>query len=170
MRIAVIDSSPLINLAHLDLAMKLSQFFDVVYVPIAVQREVRKKHRFGHRLNGFYRSGFFTKCVAADWANVQLLLAEPLGEGESEALTQAQEKSPAFFIADEKRAREIAGRMGQMHAGTARILARLSFEGLAPDLEELVRKLERDLDYRISKSVIKEAISMASQPIWPALA
>jgi predicted nucleic acid-binding protein len=169
-RIAVIDSSPLINLAHLDLAMKLSQFFDVVWVPNAVQREVRKKHRFGHRLNKFYQSGFFAKCVAADWTNVQLLRAEPLGEGESEALTQAQEKAPAFFIADEKRSREIAGRMGQMHAGTARILARLNYEGLAPDLEALIRKLERDLRFRISKDVVREAISIAPQPIWPALA
>jgi predicted nucleic acid-binding protein len=168
-RIAVIDSSPLINLSHLDLAMKLSQFFDVVYVPNAVQREVRKKHRFGYRLNRFYRSGFFIKCVTADRTNVQLLRAEPLGEGESEAITQAQENAPAFFIADEKRAREIAGRMGQMHAGTARILARLNFEGLAPDLEDLVWKLERDLGYRISKSVVQEAISMARDPIWPAI-
>jgi predicted nucleic acid-binding protein len=169
-RIAVIDSSPLINLAHLGLAMKLSQFFDVVCVPNAVQREVRKKHRFGHRLNKFYQSGFFTKCIAADHTNVQLLQAEPLGEGESEAITQAQEKAPAFFIADEIRAREIAGRMGQMHAGTVRILARLNFEGLAPDLESLVRKLERDLSFRISKKVIQEAISLASEPIWPVLA
>jgi len=169
-RIAVIDSSPLINLSHLDLAMKMSQFFDVVCVPSAVQREVRKKHRFGDRLNRFYKSGLFAKCVAADWANIELLKTMPLGEGESEALTQAQEKAPAFFIADEKRAREIARRMGQMHAGTARILARLNFEGLAPDLESLVRKLERDLGFRISKSVIQEAISMAPQPIWPALA
>lgn len=169
MRIAVIDSSPLINLAHLNLAMKLSQFFDVVFVPNAVQREVRKKHRFGHRLNKFYGSGFFTRCVAADWTNVRLLMAEPLGEGESEAITQAQEKAPAFFIADEKRARVIAGKMGQLHAGTARILARLNFEGLAPDLEALVPKLERDLDFRISKKVVQEAISMAPKPIWPAV-
>jgi predicted nucleic acid-binding protein len=139
-------------------------------VPNAVQREVRKKHRFGHRLNKFYQSGFFTKCIAADHTNVQLLQAEPLGEGESEAITQAQEKAPAFFIADEIRAREIAGRMGQMHAGTVRILARLNFEGLAPDLESLVRKLERDLSFRISKKVIQEAISLASEPIWPVLA
>jgi predicted nucleic acid-binding protein len=169
-RIAVIDSSPLINLAHLDLAMRMSQFFDVICVPNAVQREVRKKHRFGDRLNRFYRSGLFTKCVAADWANVQLLKTIPLGEGESEALTQAQEKTPAFFIADEKRARDIAGRMGQMHTGTARILARLNFEGLAPDLESMVRKLERDLGFRISKRVVQEAISLAPQPIWPAFA
>ena len=150
-------------------AIKLSQFFDVVCVPNAVQRDVRKKQRFGHRLNRFYQSGFFTKCVAADWTNVQLLQAEPLGEGESEALTQAQERSPAFFIADERQAREIAGRMGQLHVGTARILARLNFEGIAPDLDALVRKLERDLDFRISKKVVQEAISMAPEPNWPAL-
>jgi predicted nucleic acid-binding protein len=110
-RIAVIDSSPLINLTHLDLAGKLSLFFDVVLVPRAVQREVRKKSRFGSRLNRLYAMGLFKRCKAADRANVALLHIEKLDEGEAEALTQAQEKqakeeATLYFIGDEKRARQ----------------------------------------------------------------
>ena len=46
MRIAVIDSSSLINLAYLDLASKLGLYFNRVYVPRSVQAEVNRKHRF----------------------------------------------------------------------------------------------------------------------------
>lgn len=46
MRIAVIDASPLINLTHLNLATDLSLFFDRVYVPRAVQKEVNEKGDF----------------------------------------------------------------------------------------------------------------------------
>jgi predicted nucleic acid-binding protein len=98
LRIAVIDASPLINLAHPDLARELSLFFDRVYVPRAVQKEVNKKGRFRYRLNKLYRSGFFTRCMAADTFNVRLLQAK-LDEGESEALIQAQEKQAAYFMA-----------------------------------------------------------------------
>jgi predicted nucleic acid-binding protein len=50
-RIAVVDSSPLIALAHLNLATKLSLFFDLVLVPKTVQKELNRKARFRYRLN-----------------------------------------------------------------------------------------------------------------------
>lgn len=169
MRIAVIDSSPLINLTHLDLAGKLSQFFNRVYVPSAVQREVNRKGRFRYRLNKLYRTGFFARCTAVDKTNVSLLLSD-LGEGEAEALIQAQEKraneEPAlFFIGDEPRARQIGEKMGIKPVGTLRLLARLSLEGLAPEVRPLVGKLQRDLGFRVSEKILRQAISIASEPI-----
>jgi predicted nucleic acid-binding protein len=65
LRIAVVDASPLINLAHLNLARHLTLFFDQVYVPRAVQEEVNEKGRFRCRLNKLYRAGF-AKCMTAD--------------------------------------------------------------------------------------------------------
>ncbi len=164
MRIAIVDSSPLINLTHLGLARALSLFFNRIYVPRAVQREVNKKQRFRYRLNKLYESGFFTRCAAADDTNVDLLLAE-LDEGEAEAIIQAQEKQAAFFIGDDRRAREIAEAMGLKAVGTLRILARLSLQAQAPELGTLVRKLERDLGFRASDKVIRRAAEMAVEPI-----
>lgn len=164
MRIAVVDASPLINLAHLDLAHDLALFFDRVYVPRAVQEELNKKGRFRYRLNKLYSRGFFTKCMTADTFNVQLLQAE-LDKGESEALIQAQEKDAAYFIGDEKRARTIAARMGRKTVGTLRLLARLSLEGRAPELLSLVRKLRQDLDFRASDEIVRQAIELAADPI-----
>lgn len=164
MRIAVVDTSPLINLTHLDLARDLALFFDRVYVPRAVQEELNKKGRFRYRLNKLYHTGFFTRCTTADTFNVQLLQAE-LHKGEAEALIQAQEKQALYFVGDDRRARTIATRMGRTPVGTLRLLARLNLEGRAPELPGLLRKLRQDLDFRASDEIVQQAIDLAAQPI-----
>jgi predicted nucleic acid-binding protein len=164
LRIAVVDTSPLINLSHLNLARELALFFDRVYVPRAVQEEVNKKGRFRYRLNRLYSTGFFTRCTTADIFNVQLLQAE-LHKGEAEALIQAQEKQALYFIGDEKRARTIAARMGRKAVGTLRLLARLNLEGRAPQLTGLVGVLRRDLDFRVSEEIVQQAMDLAAEPI-----
>ncbi len=167
-RTAVIDSSSLINLVHLELATKLSQYFDVVFVPRRVQVEVKRKSRFRYRLNKLYRTAIFRRCVVADDVNVHLLTApggEGLDEGEAEALVQAQEQGVSVFIGDEKPAREMGERMGIRPVGTARILARLHAEGLASDPHHLVNKLRKDLGCRITDAVVSQAVAKAHEVI-----
>ena len=170
MRIAVIDASPLINLVHLglvirlDLAVQLSNFFDKVYVPRAVQRELNRKGRFRYKLNKLYQTRFFERCATADSTSVQLLRAE-LDEGESEAIIQAQERQAYAFIGDDRQARMIAERMGRKSVGTVRLLARLHLEGRAPDVERLVAVLRRDLEFRITDEILQQAIEAAAEPI-----
>lgn len=164
MRLAIVDSSPLIYLTHLGLAAELSSFFDFIYVPRVVHTEVNRKSRFRYRLKKLYRTGRFLRCMAADETNVRLLM-DQLHEGESEALVQGTEKAAEFFIGDEKRAREIGRLKGFKAVGTVRLLARLYLEGRATEPAALVRKLRRDLNFRASEAVVKEAIAMASQPI-----
>jgi uncharacterized protein len=165
-RIAVVDSTPLINLVHLRLALELPRFFDRVYVPRTVQTEVNKKGRFRYRLTKLYATGFFVRCSAANETNVSILRAE-LDPGEAEALIQAQEKNAAYFIGDDRQARETASNMGQRVVGTVRILARLALEGTVPDVRKLVRDLRRDpnLKFRVSDEVLEEAIAKAGDPI-----
>jgi len=164
LRTAVIDSSPLINLAHLNLALELANFFDRVYVPRAVQQELNRKGRFRYRLKKLYATGIFERCRTADATNVRLLRAE-LDEGESEALIQAQEKQAHAFIGDDRQARVIAERMGRKSVGTVRLLARLSLEGRAASVQGLVAVLRKDLQFRITDEVLRQAVEMASEPI-----
>lgn len=164
MRAAVIDSGPLINLAHLELARDLSQFFDVVMVPRNVQREVNRKHRFRYPLRKLYSSGRFARCFSADRSNVELLTVE-LDLGEAEAIIQAQENHGAIFLGDERRARSIAKAKGLKTVGTVAILARLHLEGLAAETRTLVAKLRRDLDFRVNDEVVAECIAKAHEPI-----
>lgn len=139
-------------------------FFDRVYVPRAVQRELNRKGRFRYRLKKLYATGIFERCATADATNVQLLRAE-LHEGESEALIQAQERQAYAFIGDDGKARVIGEHMGRKPVGTVRPLARLNLEGRAQSVEELVAVLRKDLDFRITNGVIRKAIEMAVEPI-----
>jgi predicted nucleic acid-binding protein len=164
MRIAVIDSSCLISLTHLDLASKLALYFDVIYVPRNVQIEVNKKHRSRYRLNKLFDAGVFQKCMSKDETNFQLLTVS-LGAGEAEGLIQAQERGAEFFLVDELKAREIGIRQGLTLYGTVRLLARFSLEGYAEDTWALVRRLRRERDFRVRDEVVKKAISAAEEPI-----
>jgi predicted nucleic acid-binding protein len=83
---------------------------------------------------------------------------------------QAQEKSAneeatLFFIGDEKRARDKCQTLGLLAVETVRLLARLNRQGDAEETKALVRKLRRDLQFRVSEQVVEEAIRMASVPI-----
>jgi len=164
LRIAVIDSSPLIHLTHLELAQELSLFFDLIYVPSAVQREVNRKQRFRYRLKKLYGTGVFKRCASAAKDRVELLMAE-IHEGEAEALVQAQERNATYFIGDEKRAREIGKAQGLMLVGTLRILARLNLQGQAEETTKLVKKLRKDLNFRATDEIVERAIAMASEAI-----
>ncbi len=164
MRAAVVDSSVLINLTHLNLVHELSWFFDRVYVPRAVHKEVNRKGRFRYRLKKLYSTGVLRRCTVANETNVSLLLAE-LDLGEAEAIIQAQENDAPFFIGDEKRARDIASNMGQKPVGTLAILARLALDGHAPEFTRMVGKLRRDLQFRVSDGIVRQAIETAPEPI-----
>ncbi len=164
MRIAIIDSSCLICLLHLNLASKLALYFDVVYVPRSVQIEVNKKHRSRYHLNKLFGAGVFRKCVYKDETNFQLLTVE-LDAGEAEGLVQAQEQGAEFFLADERKARSMSVRRGLTPCGTVRLLARFSLEGYADDTWTLVRRLKKERDFRVGDEVIRQAIASAETPI-----
>ncbi len=164
MRHTVIDSSSLRAIAHLKLATKLSLFFDVVHVPRQVQTEVNKKQKFRHHLNKLYGTGLFQRCSVGNRTNVLLLMPE-LEEGEAESITQAQEKGADRVILDEKKARRIASNMSIQPVGVARLLFRLQRDGQIEDARKLINRLKKELKFRISDDVIKEASLKAEDPI-----
>lgn len=64
-----------------------------------------------------------------------------------------------------KSVREIGAAQGLKMVGTARILARLNQDGQAADTAELVKKLRRDLNFRITPQLVEKAIAMAIETI-----
>lgn len=160
---AVIDSSALINLVHLELAKYLSLYFNAVYVPREVEREVNRKSRFRYRLRNLYRASVLKKCKVGDETRVWLL--NELDRGEAEAISQAQELPASMFIGDEKKARRTAAYMRITPVGTARIIARMNLEEYAEDPRRLIRKLRKDLNCYIAEELVEDAIRMAATPI-----
>jgi predicted nucleic acid-binding protein len=164
LRTAVIDSTPLMCFVHLDFVRELSHFFDVIYVPRSVHMEVNRKGRFRYALRKLYDAGLLHRCATADRTNLDLRRLE-LGDGEAEALVQAQERHADFFIGDDKRAREIAEAQGLKPVGTVRILARLELEGRGDKTKSLVKKLRTQFDFRVSDEIVAQAIAMANEPL-----
>jgi predicted nucleic acid-binding protein len=169
-REAVIDTSSLLAISHLNLATELSLFFDVIHVPRQVQIELNKKHKFRYTLNKLYETGIYTRCVAADRTNVSLLMPplnkeSSLDEGEAEGIIQAQEKGIEEVIFDEKEARHIASLMGITPIGVARLLFRLERDGHIEDANKLIKKIQKELKFRISKKVVEEARQKSEEPI-----
>lgn len=164
MRIAIIDSSCLICLVHLNLASNLALYFDAIYVPRSVQIEINRKNRFRYRLNKLFQTGVFRKCMGKDETNFRLLTAE-LDAGEAEGLVQAQEQGAEFFLVDEKKARQIGVRQGLIPYGTVGLLARLCLEGYAEDMWALVEKLRKERAFRVGDEIVLRAIASAETPI-----
>jgi len=88
-----------------------------------------------------------------------------LEEGEAESIIQAQEKGADRVILDEKKARRVASNMSIQPVGVARLLFRLQLDGHIEDARKLINKLRRELKFRISEDVIKEASLKAQEPI-----
>src|ERR1700687_2311874 len=149
---------------HLNFVKELSHFFDMIYVPRSVHVEVSRKGRLRYTLRKLYDAGLLNRCTAADKTNLELRRLD-LGDGEAEALVQAQERHADFFIGDDKRAREIAEAQGLKPVGTVRILARLELEGRAEKTSLLVKKLRTHFDFRVSDEIVAQAIAMATEPI-----
>jgi predicted nucleic acid-binding protein len=93
------------------------------------------------------------------------LLTAELDAGEAEALVQAQERGAEFFLADERKAREIGVRQGLTLYGTARLLARLCLEGYAEDIWGLMRNLRTERVFRVGDEIVRKAIASAEPPI-----
>jgi predicted nucleic acid-binding protein len=165
---AVIDSSPLMYLSHLDLTIKLSQFFDVVLVPAFVEEEVCRKHRFRYRLRSLYNSRVFSKCRTVNEWNRQLLLYEKgIHPGEADAIAQAQEQEISVLILDETAARRSAEKKGKVVLCTAGILSRPYIQGIVKiHSRDLIQRLRKSkLKCRISDQIIEEAMKRAYEPI-----
>jgi predicted nucleic acid-binding protein len=163
-RIAIIDSSTLLNLAHLELESKIGLFFDRVLVPRAVHEEVCRKHKFRYRMKKLYSTATYARCIVADPVSVQLLAIQ-LDEGEAEALVQAQETGATYFIGDDADARSIGERRGLLAVGTARILARLELENHVDNARTLINRLRKERKFRISEDIVASAIRLANEPI-----
>jgi predicted nucleic acid-binding protein len=162
MRIAIIDSSCLICLVHLNLASKLALYFDVIYVPRNVQIEFNRKHRSRYRLNKLFEAGILRKCMCKDETNFRLLTAE-LDAGEAEGLRRNGE--PSFSSSMSGGHREIGMRQGLILYGTVRLLARFYLEGYADETWELVRRLRKERFFRVKDEVVRKAIASAEIPI-----
>jgi uncharacterized protein len=145
---AVVDSTCLIGLERIGRLDLLPEMIDPLLVPPAVQRE------FG---------------VVCSWIKVEKpadsgmvaalrLLLDP---GESEAIVLAYEKGLRIIL-DDRKAREVAQRLGLTVTGTVGLLLKAKQEGVIAVLRPLLDDLDAH-EFRIGDALRNEALRLAGE-------
>ena len=157
-RIAVTDTSVLINLHHLNLLNPLSLLFSRVLVPAPVRVEFLVRDKAGSlefALTTLTSQGLFMPCDSFDSVDVGLLKATKMNGAEAEALSQAKIKNADFLLIDEKIGRRQAVRERRQVMGTAGVLVEFHKLGIV-DFHISVARIKADLGFRINGRVFEQ--------------
>ncbi len=145
---AVIDSACLIGLERIGRLDLLPALFDPIFVPPAVNQE------FG------VLPAWMTVERPADVGMVAALrlLVDP---GESEAIVLAYEKGLRIIL-DDRKAREVAQRLGVPVTGTVGLLLKAKQEGVISAVRPLIDALDAN-QFRIGDALRIEALRLAGE-------
>ncbi|MCL2048322.1 MAG: DUF3368 domain-containing protein [Defluviitaleaceae bacterium] len=145
---AVINASPLIQLAKLGRLKLLNDFFGSVFIPRAVIGEI----------NDLDITELAYEPFDVTNRNAINTLLHPLHIGEAEVIIGAVEHSADFAVLDDLAARNKARLLGLDVIGTLGILQRAKKQGMIYDLERDIIYLRNSGMY-ISDSLIKKILS-----------
>lgn len=161
MAIVVSDTSPIRALHHLAMVGVLEQLYGRVYLPEAVAQELRRP---GRRFPAFEPGAYPFLVVESprDEARVRSL-EEKLDRGEAAALALALEHNARYVLIDERDGRRIARELGLTVVGVLGILSEAKGRGLVPAIEPLLRRLQRELDFRLTPGLISEVLRQAGE-------
>jgi len=157
--IIIADSSPLISLAIIDMLELLEYYFDDVYVPYAVYKEVSVYDKpFSEKLNHYLEN----KVLTVENRHMVSVLNERIDLGEAEAITLAFEKNADLIILDDSKARKTAQRNGLTVIGTLGLLLEAKKEGKTGNLKQFIQILS-DNDIRLSEQLIQDILIEAGE-------
>jgi predicted nucleic acid-binding protein len=149
---AVIDTSCLLNLLHLNLVSKIVLRYRTVYIPQYVLDEVTDKWYHPDELRKLLKHyTFLRKCSVGDEDRARLLYDRkmnpraPIHRGEAEAIVQASERKASDVLIDERAGTKIAQQHSLNVKSTLELLRDLKLMGVIPKMEPLIAHL-RSLD------------------------
>ncbi len=146
---AVCNSSCLIALERIQRLRLLSESFNTIYIPPAVQTEI-----------GFSKSWFVEKPVQNQ--SLVTALETQIGAGESEAIALSVEMRNVILILDDKKARRIAQQFSPRVIGTVGILLRAKSNGLIREIKPILDELNQ-VDFRIKDSLYNHTLELAKE-------
>lgn len=139
--IIVSDTSPISNLILIDELNLLNQIFHIVYVPPAVDKEIRELEKFQIDLLA-YTSSNWIKVISPSNAELVKRLNLELDLGESEAIVLAQELSAGYLLIDERLGSIKAREAGLQTIGLLGVIAKAKEENLIAAARPLLQKLK----------------------------
>jgi len=157
--IIIADSSPLISLAIIDMLELLEYYFDEVYVPYAVYKEVSVYDKpFSEKLKQYLEN----KVLTVENIHMVSILNERIDLGEAEAITLAFEKKADLILLDDSKARKTARRNDLSVIGTLGLLLEAKKEGKIGNLKQFIQ-IFSDNDIRLSEKLIKDILIEAGE-------
>lgn len=153
--IVISDTTPIISLMKVDRLDLLQQLFDVVYIPMAVYRELTENDAYPGEAKRVQECDFLlAEKVENEKAVAILRNLTGLDAGESEAIILADEKHSDVLLMDENKGRQVAKKMGIEITGTIGILMQAFDEKMLTraDVEECIEHL-KESGIRISEKL-----------------
>lgn len=153
--IVISDTTPIISLMKVDRLDLLQQLFDVVYIPMAVYRELTENEAYPREAKIVQECDFLLVEKVENEKSVAILRnLTGLDAGESEAIILADEKQSDVLLMDENKGRHVAKKMGIAITGTIGILMQAFDERMLSkeDVEECIEHL-KERGIRISEKL-----------------
>lgn len=163
---AVIDTSCLLNLLHLNLLSKIVLRYGTVYIPQYVLDEVTERWHHPDELRKLLRHyTFLKKCSVGDKDRARLLYDRkrnpraPIHRGEAEAIVQASERRASDVLIDERAGTRIAHQHSLTVRSTLELLKDFKRAGIIPEIKSLIAHLRSpERSFWLSDSVVKRAL------------
>jgi predicted nucleic acid-binding protein len=162
---AISDSSTLIHLAGIERLEVLKEFYQEIFIPFAVWKEVVEE--------GLSRQGAaeVKEAINAGWIKIRAptnnsvvrLLERELHKGEAEAIALAIEHDANVIFLDELEARRVAKVYGLHITGTIGILIRTRLEGKIASLREELNNLRDDAGFWIGDEIYRRALQAVAE-------
>jgi len=161
----VSDASVLICLGAIQQLQLLKDFYEEVFVPNAVWREVTAAT--GPRAGASetlqaYQQGWL-KVQTPNNHQLVSSLQTSLGAGEAEAIALASELRANLLLIDESDGRKQARALGLMIAGTVGVLMRGKQAGKIKELKPILDILIQQHNFRVARDLYKEVLQQVGE-------
>jgi hypothetical protein len=159
--IVVSDTFPIRALHHLALLELLKELCGQVYIPDAVADEL---HNPSLRFGSFDATLFpFLVIESPLDLNRVAIFQRKLDAGEAAALALALERKADYVLLDERAGRRIAHELGVNVIGVLGVLSEAKRRGLVPLLAPLIQRLQSEMDFYLSPTLIAEVLRLAGE-------
>lgn len=159
---AVSNTSPILYLFRVDGLQWLDRLFDRIWVPVAVDEELRAGLAQGHHAPRLADYPFLQltepSSVPSDW------LVRDLGTGEIAAMALALEKPSAIVLLDDLLARRIAQASGLQVWGTLRVVLTVKERGWIPAVRPVIDQLQ-EAGLWVSEEVKRRVLDLAGEAV-----
>jgi uncharacterized protein len=162
--LVVSNTSPIMNLAAVDMLDLLRLQFGEVLVPAAVIDELKLDTDYPgtSEIRNAMNSGWLRQ-VNLEEDRVAMALKRELDNGEAEAIALALQLRIESILMDERDGRSVAKSMGLVPIGVIGVLLRAKQNGDITSVKEVLNKLRDEAGFYMTDSFLKDILSAVGE-------